>query len=66
ILAAREAGAGRVAAIVSPGRDLSAGLPDDVETVAQPQPDGTGGAVRAALSLIEESETVLVLSATTR
>ena len=62
ILAAREAGAGRVAAIVSAGRDLSAGLPEDVETVEQPQADGTGGAVRAALRLIEESETVLVLS----
>jgi len=62
ILAARQAGASRVAAIVSPGRDISAGLPDDVETVEQPQPDGTGGAIRAALPLIEESETVLVLS----
>lgn len=62
ILAAREAGAGRVAAIVSPGRDLSAGLPEGVETVEQPQPDGTGGAIRAALPLIEASETVLVLS----
>jgi bifunctional UDP-N-acetylglucosamine pyrophosphorylase/glucosamine-1-phosphate N-acetyltransferase len=62
VLAAREAGAGRVAAIVSPGRDLSAGLPDGVETVEQPQADGTGGAIRAALPLIEESETVLVLS----
>jgi bifunctional UDP-N-acetylglucosamine pyrophosphorylase / glucosamine-1-phosphate N-acetyltransferase len=62
ILAAREAGAGRVAAIVSPGRDLSAGLPEDVETVEQPQADGTGGAIRAALPLIEGSETVLVLS----
>ncbi len=62
ILAAREAGAGRVAAIVSPGIDISAGLPDDVETVVQPQPDGTGGAVRAALALIEGAETVLVLS----
>lgn len=62
ILAAREAGAGRVAAIVSPGKDLSAGLPADVETVEQPQPDGTGGAIRAALALIEASETVLVLS----
>lgn len=62
IIAAREAGAGRVAAIVSPGRDLSAGLPEGVETVLQPQPDGTGGAIRAALSLVEESETVLVLS----
>jgi bifunctional UDP-N-acetylglucosamine pyrophosphorylase / glucosamine-1-phosphate N-acetyltransferase len=62
ILAAREAGAGRVAAIVSPGHDLSAGLPEDVETVEQPVSDGTGGAIRAALPLIEESETVLVLS----
>lgn len=62
VLAAREAGAGRVAAIVSPGHDISAGLPGGVETVEQPEPDGTGGAMRAALPLIEESETVLVLS----
>jgi len=65
IAAARAAGAGRVAAIVSPGRDLSAGLPEGVETVEQPQADGTGGAIRAALPLIEEAEeaeTVLVLS----
>jgi bifunctional UDP-N-acetylglucosamine pyrophosphorylase / glucosamine-1-phosphate N-acetyltransferase len=62
ILAARAAGAGRVAAIVSPGRDISAGLPDGVETVEQPQSDGTGGAIRAATALIEEAETVLVLS----
>jgi len=62
VLAAREAGAGRVAAIVSPGHDLSPGLPEGVETLEQPQPDGTGGAIRAALPLIEASETVLVLS----
>jgi bifunctional UDP-N-acetylglucosamine pyrophosphorylase/glucosamine-1-phosphate N-acetyltransferase len=62
ILAAREAGADRVAAIVSPGRDISAGFPGEVETVVQPQPDGTGGAIRAALPLIEEAGTVLVLS----
>jgi bifunctional UDP-N-acetylglucosamine pyrophosphorylase / glucosamine-1-phosphate N-acetyltransferase len=62
IVAAREAGAGRVAAIVSPGRDLSAGLPESVETVLQQRADGTGGAIRAALPLIEEAETVLVLS----
>ncbi len=48
ILAAREAGAGRVAAIVSPGRDISAGLPEGVETVEQPVSDGTGGAIRAS------------------
>ncbi|HET8815113.1 MAG TPA: bifunctional UDP-N-acetylglucosamine diphosphorylase/glucosamine-1-phosphate N-acetyltransferase GlmU [Solirubrobacterales bacterium] len=62
IHAAREAGAGRIAVIVSPGRDLSAGLPEGVETVVQPESDGTGGAIRAALPLIEESEVVLVLS----
>lgn len=62
ILAAREAGAGRVAAIVSPGHDISAGLPAGVETVEQPEPDGTGGAIRAALPLVEAAETVLVLS----
>lgn len=62
VIAAREAGAGRVAAIVSPGRDLSAGLPEGVETVEQPQADGTGGAIRAARDLIAGAETVLVLS----
>jgi bifunctional UDP-N-acetylglucosamine pyrophosphorylase / glucosamine-1-phosphate N-acetyltransferase len=62
ILAASEAGAGKVAAIVSPGHDISAGLPEGVETVEQPEPDGTGGAIRSALGLIEAAETVLVLS----
>jgi bifunctional UDP-N-acetylglucosamine pyrophosphorylase/glucosamine-1-phosphate N-acetyltransferase len=62
ILAAREAGAGRVAVITSPDRDISAGLPEGVETVVQPESDGTGGAIRAALELIREAETVVVLS----
>ncbi len=62
ILAAREAGAGRVAAIVSPTQDIVSGLPDQVQIVTQPKPDGTGGAVRAALPLVEQTETVLVLS----
>jgi bifunctional UDP-N-acetylglucosamine pyrophosphorylase/glucosamine-1-phosphate N-acetyltransferase len=62
ILAAREAGAGRVVAIDSPKQNIVPGLPDKVQIVTQPQPDGTGGAVRAALPLIEEAETVLVLS----
>ena len=62
ILAAREAGAERVAVIVAPGRDISAALPEGTETVVQPEPDGTGGAIRAAGPLIEEAETVLVLS----
>jgi bifunctional UDP-N-acetylglucosamine pyrophosphorylase / glucosamine-1-phosphate N-acetyltransferase len=62
IEAAREAGAGRVVAIDSPKQNIVPGLPDKVRIVTQPQPDGTGGAVRAALPLIEEAETVLVLS----
>ena len=62
MLAAREAGAGRTVAIVSPDQDLSAGLPGGAETVVQPEANGTGGAIRAALPLIEEAETVLVLS----
>ncbi len=62
ILAAREAGATRVAAIVSPERDIAPGLPEGVEVVPQPESDGTGGAVRAALDLIRGSETVVVLS----
>ena len=62
VLAAREAGAGRVAVIVSPDRDLAPGLPEGTETVIQPEADGTGGAVRAAHDLVRDSETVVVLS----
>jgi bifunctional UDP-N-acetylglucosamine pyrophosphorylase / glucosamine-1-phosphate N-acetyltransferase len=62
IRAARDAGAGRIAVIVSPDGNISAALPDGVEAVVQPVPDGTGGALRSALDLIRPSETVVVLS----
>ncbi len=62
IVAAREAGAGRIAVILSPQHDLSAALPGDVETVVQPEPDGTGGAMRAASEVIDGAGTVVVLS----
>jgi bifunctional UDP-N-acetylglucosamine pyrophosphorylase/glucosamine-1-phosphate N-acetyltransferase len=63
IEAAREAtGAEWIVAIDSPKQNSVPGLPDKVRIVTQPQPDGTGGAVRAALPLIEQAETVLVLS----
>ncbi len=64
IVAAREATEGEwnVVAIDSPKENSVPGLPDKVRIVTQPAPDGTGGAVRAALPLIEEAETVLVLS----
>jgi bifunctional UDP-N-acetylglucosamine pyrophosphorylase/glucosamine-1-phosphate N-acetyltransferase len=62
VLAAREAGAGRVFVIVGPEHDLSAGLPEDTETVVQPEANGTGGAMRAAIDAISSSEEVVVLS----
>jgi len=62
IAAAREAGADRICVIVSPERDLGPALPGGTETIVQPTSDGTGGALRAALEVISESETVLVLS----
>lgn len=62
VMAARAAGISRIAVIVSPGSDFGDTLPDGVETVVQEQSDGTGGAVRAALGVVRESEQVLVLS----
>jgi bifunctional UDP-N-acetylglucosamine pyrophosphorylase / glucosamine-1-phosphate N-acetyltransferase len=62
VLAAREAGAERVCVIVSPARDLSSALPEGTEVAVQTQPDGTGGAVRAALGVIEGAETVIVMN----
>ena len=48
--AALEAGAGRVVVVDSPERALARVLPHGVELAVQPRPDGTGGAVVAALS----------------
>ncbi len=62
VLAAQEARAGRIAVIVSPALDLDGALPEGVETVVQPEPNGTGGAIRAASDLIRASETVVVLN----
>jgi len=62
ILAAREAGAGRIGVIVSPHLDISDQLPEGTESFVQPQPDGTGGAIRAALESIRDSGVVVVLN----
>jgi bifunctional UDP-N-acetylglucosamine pyrophosphorylase/glucosamine-1-phosphate N-acetyltransferase len=62
VVAAREAGIGRIAVIVSPGGELGEAMPEGCETVVQPEPDGTGGAVRAAISIVRESPEVVVLS----
>lgn len=62
IEAANQAGADRVAVILSPERDFSAALPEGVEVVHQEVANGTGGALRAASDVIADSESVLVLS----
>jgi bifunctional UDP-N-acetylglucosamine pyrophosphorylase/glucosamine-1-phosphate N-acetyltransferase len=62
VLAARKAGAERVCVIVSPDRDLSSALPEGTETVVQPESDGTGGAIRAALDIVRASALVVVVN----
>jgi bifunctional UDP-N-acetylglucosamine pyrophosphorylase/glucosamine-1-phosphate N-acetyltransferase len=51
--AALEAGAGKVVVIDSPARALEQVLPEGVELAVQPQADGTGGAVAAAMAQLE-------------
>ncbi len=53
VRAAREAGAGRVVVVDSPARALAELLPDGVELAVQAQPNGTGGAVQAAMAMLE-------------
>ncbi len=62
VLAAREAGAGRVLVIVGPKHDLSAGLPEGTETIVQPEANGTGGAMHAAIEAIRDAKELVVLS----
>jgi bifunctional UDP-N-acetylglucosamine pyrophosphorylase/glucosamine-1-phosphate N-acetyltransferase len=62
IAAAREAGADRVVVVDGPARPLEGRLGDDVATVVQPVPNGTGGAVQAAAEAIPAQGTVLVLA----
>ncbi len=68
VLAALEAGAGKVIVVDSPARALEQMLPEGVELAIQPTSNGTGGAVIAAASKMEqagpeESGPVVVLSA---
>ncbi|MGZ6695570.1 MAG: bifunctional UDP-N-acetylglucosamine diphosphorylase/glucosamine-1-phosphate N-acetyltransferase GlmU [Solirubrobacteraceae bacterium] len=61
VAAAREAGAGRVVVVDGPARMLEGHLPEGVELVVQPEPNGTGGAVQAAAGHLGDG-TVLVLN----
>ncbi len=62
VLAAREAGAEHVIVVDSPQRPTEQTLPDGVEIAIQQQPDGTGGAVRAAAPQINGDGPVVVLA----
>jgi bifunctional UDP-N-acetylglucosamine pyrophosphorylase/glucosamine-1-phosphate N-acetyltransferase len=53
VLAALEAGAGRVVVVDSPARALEAVLPEEVELAVQERSNGTGGAVVAALAQLD-------------
>jgi bifunctional UDP-N-acetylglucosamine pyrophosphorylase/glucosamine-1-phosphate N-acetyltransferase len=59
--AALEAGAAQVVVVDSPAAPLAPLLPPGVLHAVQPQPNGTGGAVAAALPLLDKSKPVLVL-----
>ena len=61
IAAALEAGATSVVVVGAPDNSLDGHLPEGVVTVVQPVPDGTGGAVRAAMPAIPAGATVVVL-----
>jgi bifunctional UDP-N-acetylglucosamine pyrophosphorylase/glucosamine-1-phosphate N-acetyltransferase len=62
VLAARQAGAQAVVVVTSPDVDLTPALPEGTLTAAQPVPDGTGGAVLAALPGLTPGQPVVVLS----
>jgi bifunctional UDP-N-acetylglucosamine pyrophosphorylase/glucosamine-1-phosphate N-acetyltransferase len=67
VRAALAAGAERVVVVDSPARAVEQVLPQGVELAVQPQPDGTGGAVAAALTALDAGATpvqgtVIVLS----
>jgi len=53
VRAAREAGAQRVIVVDSPERALEPLLPEGVELAVQPTPNGTGGAVSAAMGALD-------------
>ncbi len=62
VRAALTAGAKTVVVVDSPTRACEAVLPEGVELAVQPQSDGTGGAVRAAVEHIDGDAPVVVLS----
>ncbi len=61
VAAALAAGAGKVVVVDGPERPLEGHLPDGVELAVQPEANGTGGAVQAAVAHLGDAP-VLVLN----
>jgi bifunctional UDP-N-acetylglucosamine pyrophosphorylase / glucosamine-1-phosphate N-acetyltransferase len=62
VLAARDAGATGVVVVTSPGISLDSALPEGTATAVQPEANGTGGAVVAALPELPGSGAVVVIN----
>jgi len=62
VLAAQAAGAERVVVVHSPGVPLKEALPPGATGAVQEQPDGTGGAVAAALPSLDGARTIVVIN----
>src|SRR4051794_39186901 len=62
IVAAQEAGAGRIVAVVRPGEGVEDALPDGVVAALQTTGEGTGAAVLAAREHVEPGQTIVILS----
>jgi bifunctional UDP-N-acetylglucosamine pyrophosphorylase/glucosamine-1-phosphate N-acetyltransferase len=62
VRAARDAGAGRVVAVVRPDSGVAEQLPDGVEAAEQREGEGTAAAVEAARDALSGEATVLLLS----
>lgn len=62
LVAARQSGCTKLIVVDAPARPLDGLLGDDVELVVQPQPDGTAGAVAAAIDSLPKSGPVVILS----
>ena len=62
VQAARDAGASRVIVVDNPKRLLEEHLPAGVEVAIQEKPRGTGDAVAAAVPLLDDGSTVVVIN----
>jgi bifunctional UDP-N-acetylglucosamine pyrophosphorylase/glucosamine-1-phosphate N-acetyltransferase len=62
VVAAQAAGADKIVVVDNPKRRLEDHLPATVEFAVQPEPNGTGGAVKAATEHIADEATVVILS----